>query len=104
MEWYPGDDVVDILGLDIYEEKGQHSSYAHQFATVKELFNGKKMIALTENGGIPDPDKMIQDGAHWSWFMTWWGEWIKDESWNSKSFIHHAFNHPHILTNDEFRV
>ena len=62
------------------------------------------MIALSENGGIPDPDKLVKDGAHWSWFMTWYGGHILDESWNSKAFIKNVYNHAHILTRGQFKV
>jgi mannan endo-1,4-beta-mannosidase len=47
---------------------------------VKLLFNCKKMIALSENGGLLDPAKLVKDGAHWSWFLTWCGEMILNES------------------------
>ena len=104
MDWYPGDDLVDILGMDIYEAKGQHNSHILQFLNVKQLFRGKKMIALSENGGIPEPSKLVSDGAHWSWFMTWWGEMILDESWNTKTFIRATFSHPYILTRGLFQA
>ena len=90
--------------MDIYEAKGQHNSHLLQFENAKQLFKGKKMIALSENGGLPDPSKLGKDGAHWSWFLTWWGEMILDETWNSKGFIHTVFNHPHVLTRGQFQV
>jgi hypothetical protein len=31
---------------------------------VKQLFNGRKMIGLSENGGISDPGKLLKDGVH----------------------------------------
>jgi mannan endo-1,4-beta-mannosidase len=90
--------------MDIYEDKGEHNSLAGSFSKAKELFKGKKMVALSENGGIPDPAKLVSDGAYWSWFCTWYGAHILDESWNSKSFIKSAFNHELILTRGQFKV
>ena len=33
--------------------------------------NATKIIALTENGPIPDVDKCYSSGAMWSYFMSW---------------------------------
>lgn len=75
-----------------------------QFLNDKQLFRGKKMIALSENGGIPQWNKLVSDGAHRSWFMTWWGEIILDESRNTKTFIRATFNHPYILARGQFQA
>jgi mannan endo-1,4-beta-mannosidase len=34
-----------------------------------------RIIAYTENGTMPDPDRLISDGAKWSFFMTWNDGW-----------------------------
>lgn len=31
------------------------------------------MIAMTENGAIPDIENCFRDNAPWLYFMTWWG-------------------------------
>ncbi len=62
------------------------------------------MIALSENGGLSDPAKLVKDGAHWSWFLTWYGEMILDESWNPKAFIKNVHNHAYVLTRGQFKV
>ena len=67
-----------------------HSSLIGSFETVKDIFGGKKIVALSENGSVPYPDEMKADGANWSWFMPWYGDyamegWANDnnaESWN----------------------
>lgn len=34
-----------------------------------------KMIALSENGAIPDIDSIAEDKAYWSYWMTWSQTW-----------------------------
>ena len=41
---------------------------------VDEL-GAKKMLALTENGPIPDVDSMHTDGSVWSFWMPWYNTW-----------------------------
>jgi len=35
----------------------------------------KKLLAMTENGPIPDADSMATDKAVWSWWMPWYNTW-----------------------------
>lgn len=70
--WYPGDEVVDIVGVDAYPtDKGDPLSA--NWETLKTRFNGKKLIALTEFGGVPDVPKMHQFGVWFAYFLPWTG-------------------------------
>src|SRR6476660_8397108 len=44
-DWYPGDDVVDMVGLDIYTDPA--SSMSGQWYDMLNQFNGKKMLSLS---------------------------------------------------------
>jgi mannan endo-1,4-beta-mannosidase len=71
--WYPGDDVVDIAGYDVYDER-DGKTYGSQAAILRAtaaIGDVAKPVALTENSFIPDPGNMRRDGARWLWFMTW---------------------------------
>ncbi|HYO24389.1 MAG TPA: glycosyl hydrolase, partial [Lacipirellulaceae bacterium] len=48
LEWYPGDDVVDMVGLDIYTEAG--ATMSGEWHDVLQHYDGRKMIALSETG------------------------------------------------------
>jgi len=68
--WYPGDDVVDIIGVDAYPtDKGDPLS--SRWESLKARFDGKKLIALTEFGGVPDIPKMHEFGVWFSYFLPW---------------------------------
>ncbi|MCQ2062245.1 MAG: T9SS type A sorting domain-containing protein [Fibrobacter sp.] len=91
LDWYPGDEYVDVVGRDYYyyPREANHASLVGSFETVKEIFGGRKIVTLSENGSVPYPDEMKADGAYWSWFMPWYGDyamegWANDnnaESW-----------------------
>ncbi|HOJ93329.1 MAG TPA: glycosyl hydrolase [Dictyoglomaceae bacterium] len=100
LKWYPGDEYVDIVGADIYLDNRNYSPSAGTFYNLVKIFGGKKLVALTENGIIPDPDAMIQQKAYWVWFMTWNG-FENDPSKNEVSHLKKVFNHSLIITRDE---
>lgn len=102
LDWYPGDEYVDVVGRDYYyyPRESNHASLVGSFETVKEMFGGRKIVTLSENGSVPYPDEMKADGANWSWFMPWYGDyamegWANDnnaESWNI------VMNNDYIIT------
>ncbi|HEX6961807.1 MAG TPA: glycosyl hydrolase [Lacipirellula sp.] len=71
LQWYPGDSVVDMIGLDIYTDPS--SSMSGQWHDVLEHYNGRKLIALSETGTLPDPELMDQWDIEWSYFSPWNG-------------------------------
>ena len=70
--WYPGDDVVDIVGVDIYPPDTSAST-SETWEILKSQHNGRKLLALTEFGGAPDVAKMRRFGVNWSYFVSWSG-------------------------------
>jgi len=103
-EWYPGDDVVDIVSIDTYTQPGDYNPISNRYDHLVELVKDKKLVAMTENGPIPDPDMLEDYQAHWSWFCTWTEEFIKDGKHNSKEHIQHVLNHEYVITLDELNA
>lgn len=73
--WDPGSEYYDILSIDIYNKANDNSSNAGAFEKFKTASSAKKIIALSENGPIPDVNNMHTDEAVWSWWMPWYGSW-----------------------------
>ena len=73
--WYPGDEYVDIVAVDIYQQLENHNSAANYFNKIVSEVGTKKMIALSENGAIPDIDSIAEDKSYWSYWMTWSQTW-----------------------------
>lgn len=70
-DWYPGNEYVDIVGVDIYEDNT--GAKERQYNAVYDLTGGKKLITISECGNIPDPSACMEAGNRWSWFMVWPG-------------------------------
>ncbi len=69
-DWYPGHDVVDIVGVDVYTDNIK-SPLLHQYETLTATVDGRKMTTISECGNIPDPDVQFQSDLSWLWFMVW---------------------------------
>jgi mannan endo-1,4-beta-mannosidase len=104
-DWYPGDDMVDIIGMDIYPTKGDHSSQYAEFGNCKGVFKSRKVIALSECGTIPDPELMKEDVAPWAYFMPWYQEYCVPEDsgtpYNSLDFWKRIMTSDSVVTLDQ---
>jgi mannan endo-1,4-beta-mannosidase len=102
--WYPGDDVVDIIGADVYTDKT--SSMSGQWYDLLDQYNGKKMISLAETGTLPDPNLFDQRGIHWSWFMPWQvdGSPYGVTTNYTPTQIKNVLNHDDVVTLNELPV
>lgn len=69
-DWYPGDDVVDVVGVDIYTEKVDVPQKS-QFDFMNEVTGGRKLTTISECGNIPDPDVQFAADLKWLWYMVW---------------------------------
>ncbi|NIK77227.1 mannan endo-1,4-beta-mannosidase [Paenibacillus castaneae] len=109
-DWYPGDEYVDIIGEDIYPPAGNYESQQERFQTALSYTGTNKIIALSENGPIPDPDLMLRDDVPWAWNCTWYGTFVyttKDgvreysSEFTDREQLIKFYNHPFSITKDE---
>ncbi|MGN0665167.1 MAG: glycosyl hydrolase [Huintestinicola sp.] len=106
--WYPGDETVDICGWDIYAGNHVDTSQSGRFADMAVNYGTeKKLIALTENGCVMDPDKVMRDNARWLFWGTWSDPFtmklgvVINEEYTTKDLLIKAYNHDRVLTLDE---
>jgi mannan endo-1,4-beta-mannosidase len=97
-DWYPGNSKVDIIGYDSYPGNYVYSSQKATFNQLYDIVQGKKMVAMTENGPIPDIDKCISEDAMWLYFSSWSDLVTKQ---NSNEHIKQVFEHKNVITLDE---
>jgi len=96
--WYPGDDVVDVVGVDAYPtDKGD--TLSGQWQALLARFNGKKLLALTEFGGVPDIERMQRFGVWWSWFAPWTGTYGPTAM--PTTIVNRIYQSPVVFTLDE---
>ncbi|MFD7654126.1 glycosyl hydrolase [Actinosynnema sp. NPDC059797] len=100
-EWYPGDDVVDVVSMDSYPPQGDHGPVIGPYERLVELGGDRKLVALGEVGSIPDPDLLAAYEARWSWFVTWSGSFIQDGVVNPLDFVRRVYGHERVVTLDE---
>ena len=104
--WYPGDEYVDIIGEDIYPGEKVYTSQAARFLKALSYTPTRKIIALTENGCIPDTDLLVRDGVMWAWWCTWEGEFVlKTKGFNAysdryteKAMVRKVYQHERVIT------
>jgi mannan endo-1,4-beta-mannosidase len=98
--WYPGDQYVDIVGRDIYKQ-GDHSSQVSEFNAMNNIYGSKKMITMSECGSMPDANNLVKDIAAWSWFMPWYGNYVRNSTHNSLDLWKKMFASNYVITLDE---
>lgn len=101
-DFYPGDEYVDIVGRDIYNQtKG--SDNASQYNLINNTYS-QKMIALSECGSVAKISEQWAAGAYWSFFMPWYqanattlvGHQHADDKWWTD-----AMNQSFVITRDQ---
>ncbi len=96
--WYPGDDVVDIIGVDAYPTD-RSDTLSARWSPLLERFDGRKPLALTEFGGVPDIDAMKQVGVTWAYFFSWNGNYGPALETTEK--IRRIYTSENVITKDE---
>jgi mannan endo-1,4-beta-mannosidase len=70
--WYPGDGYVDVVGVDAYPSD-RSDPLSATWESLQAWLDGKKLLAVTEFGGVPDLNRMHRFGARWAYFVSWGG-------------------------------
>ncbi|MBC7921099.1 MAG: hypothetical protein H7Z75_08390 [Ferruginibacter sp.] len=96
-DWYPGDQYVDAVGLDVYAEATANMS--GNWANAQAQFDGKKLVTLSETGNLPNADKIRGFGTWWSSFSVWTGtDWIRKQPLDRLNAL---YADPDVITRDE---
>jgi mannan endo-1,4-beta-mannosidase len=93
--WYPGDAYVDIVGQDHYPMDGNHGAAGDVFDELTKMTRGQKLIALGENGPIPDPKLLVKEHAGWLFFTTWMGSILFEKT--TPEQLREYYNNPYVL-------
>jgi mannan endo-1,4-beta-mannosidase len=104
VKWYPGDDVVDIIGYDKYNAKDglpNGSAITSTFYGLVKLTNGKKLVAMTENDTIPRVSNLVDEAAGWLYFCPWYGWWLTGEQNNPVEWLIEMYQSDYCITLDE---
>jgi len=103
-KWYPGDDVVDIVGYDKYNAKDgkpNGSAISSTFYNLVQLTGGKKLVAMSENDTIPRVENLKNEMAGWLYFCPWYGWHLTGEQNNPVEWLVEMYNSEYCITLDE---
>lgn len=107
MEWYPGDEYVDMVAYDKYENSPGSwgtSPATSVFLTLVRDTADTKMVSLAETDRIPAIDGMVKEGAWWSYICPWYDDPqlnVLGEALNPKDLLTEFYNSDYVLTLDE---
>lgn len=102
--WYPGEDVVDIVGYDKYNAKDglpNGSAISSTFFSLVKLTGGKKMVTMSENDTIPRVSNLTNEMAGWLYFCPWYGWWLTGEQNNPVDWLIEMYQSEYCITLDE---
>ncbi len=102
--WYPGDDVVDIVGYDKYNAADglpNLSSIASTFYSLVQGTDGRKLVAMSENDTIPSLENLVNDKAAWLYFCPWYMNYLTSEQNNPVDNLKEIYNSEYCITLDE---
>lgn len=104
--WYPGDEYVDVIGEDIYAAQRSYGPQTAKFMEVLDYTTANKIIALTENGVVPDIDQMLMSNTRWAWFNTWCGDFVQrngrySEDYTEAELLRKVYDSEFVITRDE---
>lgn len=68
-DFYPGDEYVDMIGRDIYNNSDS-DDIVFQFKAIQKKYPNK-MVSLSECGSVSEIPEQWSKGAKWSFFMPW---------------------------------
>jgi mannan endo-1,4-beta-mannosidase len=94
-EWYPGNEKVDMIGYDSYPGNFNYGIQKNFFDQLYNITGGEKLIAMTENGPIPDIDECLRLDAPWLYFISW-SNLVTEQ--NSIDHLNDVYNNPIVLT------
>ncbi len=105
-DWYPGDEYVDVIGEDIYAGERVYSAQNAKFSELLEYPDTNKIIALTENGTVPDIDNIVAANSHWAWFGTWCGDFVMtngkyNDKFTEADIMRKTYQSEYVITLDE---
>lgn len=97
-DWYPGNDKLDVFGYDSYPGEFNYTPQKAIFDSYYDICEGEKIIAMTENGPIPDVDEMERQDAMWAYFASW-NELVIEQ--NSTSHLQSTYSNSLVITEDD---
>lgn len=102
LDWYPGDDYVDLIGYDKYNAvnyQPNESAISATFYSLVAQTKGQKMVAMSENDSIPTLANLVSSKSAWLYFCPWYGNYLTDLT--AVDVLDEIYNSDYCITLDE---
>ncbi len=102
--WYPGDDVVDLIGYDKYNAvdfQYNLSAISATFFSLVGSTEGEKMVCMSENDTIPSLENIQKEAAGWLYFCPWYGYYITNTALNPAETVTEMYQSDYCITLEE---
>ena len=97
--WYPGNDKADLASIDSYPGNNNYSIDKSEFDKIYSITGGTKILAMSENGPIPDINSSLSSDATWSFFMSWNDVWVG----NNDQHLKDVYSNPNVITLENYK-
>ncbi|MDD6084725.1 MAG: glycosyl hydrolase [Oscillospiraceae bacterium] len=111
IQWYAGDDYVDIVGYDKYNtEYNRHDGKSSGpnldaetsiFYTLVDFVNNNKMVSMAENDTVPSLENLEVEHAAWLYFCPWYGDHLMNADKNNPDDLKEMYQSDYCITLDE---
>ncbi|WP_099091739.1 glycosyl hydrolase [Paenibacillus riograndensis] len=99
-EGYVGDDVCDVISLDLYPPKHTHTDLEKEYNGLVKITPANKLAALGEIGVLPGIPALSETRIPWVWYMIWSNDYGASGEWTAKEELRQAYDHPYAVTLD----
>jgi len=119
-DWYPGDEYVDIVAYDKYNctdwSTGNavlvhnDSAISGTFYNLVDMYDGKKMVAMSENDSVPTLENLTSEKAGWLYFCPWYDggsdniNFLSNPIFNKAEDLKELYQSDYCITLDELPV
>ncbi len=93
--WYPGDPYADVIGIDAYP-KDLRDPQSGLWTAMRRSYGDRKLLTISEFGGVPDVPRMQRMGEFWSYAVSWSGK--EGPRKNADADLKRIYTSPDVIT------
>ncbi|MFI6348433.1 glycoside hydrolase family 26 protein [Streptomyces sp. NPDC050560] len=97
-DYYPGDDYVDVVGLDVWNDRFAGDDWYRALSDIA----GDKPMALAEVGSVPQPDQLTAQ-PRWVYWNVWL-DYLTNPAYNSNDSVKSGYYDGRVLSRGEFHI
>lgn len=99
-EYYPGDDVVDVISRDMYPPAHEHNSRSERYYELIRITEQPKIVLIGETGTIPSVKDIAEEKVGWASYMTWSHDFCSSENYTTNEVLRETYNSPYAVTKE----